>query len=330
MTTLAILDVGHGVCGVLYSDKSTVLIDCPPGNAVTDFLRDHVGTRRVDHIMVSHADRDHCGGLPVFLEQENGFQVGHVWINNEQDRDTDTYRQILTAFKKRRAENRPQRRSELNEQSPYEPLAVGAAEVEALLPYHEDRALSGSANRMSGVIRVSAGADRAVALFTGDIDHLSLRGIDEQTRNGLEAEWLVYPHHGGSAATDNGSFARDLLEMTRSDYVVFSFSRSRGGRPLPEVVAEVREVARVVCTQLSPLCSETEVRLGGDLFVGEPNAGASLRGRGSRCAGSILVDISGREWAAAAEHFELVGSIDGALCGGADPRLTIVGTRLSE
>lgn len=319
MTRLAILDVGHGVCGVVFDRDTVVMIDCPPGDVVHRFLRNVVGSRRIDHVFISHAHKDHCGGLPEFLELENGFHVGRVWMNDEQDQTSETYRAILASFKRRREQRRPVPRSPVNHESPEEPIVVGGVGVSAILPYHEDRAKRGDANSLSAVVRVSSADGTGIALFTGDIDEHSLALASLQESSVLRCQWLVYPHHGGDAARDNAQFAAKLLQLTLAKWVVFSFGRKRGRRPLPEVVDVVNAAAaRVICTQLSRNCSEHGVQRYG-LFASESEEGASLLRGGVRCAGTFLVDLKrdAIDWPGASEHDSFVRGIQGSLC--ADP-----------
>lgn len=313
MAHLAILDVGHGVCGVLYSDNLTLMVDCPPGDTVFEFLRRELGRRRIDHILISHADRDHCGGLPAILNQDNGFEVGRIWMNDEQDRTSAVYRQILNSFRKRRLSGSPVKRSVLNDQSPNGEIWIDEIGVKALLPYHEDRAASGSANQLSAVVRLAAEGQEALALFMADIGARSLESIAPDDLEDYRTEWLVFPHHGGRSGGDDQQFARDVVGITEAQRVVFSFSRARGERPSPAIVAEVRRSANIVCTQLSKLCSDADVR-GAQLFDGEIPVGSSLAGRGLRCGGSIKIEVASGKWRGEGEHAELVSQLDDRLC----------------
>jgi competence protein ComEC len=72
--TIAALDVGQGQCLAVMSGESTLLIDCGGLGTVDDagetagrFLISR-GRKRVDALLLTHWDSDHCNGLPMLLE----------------------------------------------------------------------------------------------------------------------------------------------------------------------------------------------------------------------------------------------------------------------
>jgi len=71
--TLAVLDVGQGLAVVVRTAQHTLLFDAGPaipggfdsGAAIAvPYLR-HIGVRKLDRLMISHADLDHRGGAPA-------------------------------------------------------------------------------------------------------------------------------------------------------------------------------------------------------------------------------------------------------------------------
>ena len=158
---------------------------------------------------------------------------------------------------------------ELNNANPGN-LEEGSVRLEVLAPFQEllYKTVAGkdsagkqlTANTMSAVIRVWAGGSPRI-LLPADIDHQGLEYLLDKGTD-LQADVLVYPHHGGSARTaDEREFARRLIEAVPAAQLVV-FSISRGGpyrNPNPEHVKTVRQLlpkSHIACTQLSIHCSD--------------------------------------------------------------------------
>ena len=65
---VVILDVGHGNCAILQDTNAVTVIDCPPPSTLVDTL-ERLGIDTIDHILISHSDLDHAGGLPNPLDE---------------------------------------------------------------------------------------------------------------------------------------------------------------------------------------------------------------------------------------------------------------------
>ena len=61
---LTILDVGHGNAAVLADTGGVVVIDCGKGGTLLDYL-ETVGIKKVDVLLISHADSDHIRSAPI-------------------------------------------------------------------------------------------------------------------------------------------------------------------------------------------------------------------------------------------------------------------------
>ncbi len=81
---LTVLDVGQGLAVLIEKDTRGVLYDTGPSygaeydagaSVLAPFLRGR-GIHRLDHVIVSHGDSDHSGGLRSLLEQ---FPVQRLW-----------------------------------------------------------------------------------------------------------------------------------------------------------------------------------------------------------------------------------------------------------
>ncbi len=74
---LIILDVGHGNCAILQDSNAVTVIDCPQRSMLVDTL-ERLGIETIDHILISHSDLDHAGGLTTLLDE---ITVRNVYIN---------------------------------------------------------------------------------------------------------------------------------------------------------------------------------------------------------------------------------------------------------
>jgi len=308
---LAFLDVGQGNCAVLYAGKSSIVFDCPPGSILPRFLRSR-GIASVDHLVISHSDKDHSGGVRALIA--SGVDVRRLWILDDQLNETRHYHGIARAF----ADARSKGAGEMRRGVPHsdsETVNWGEYGIEWLAPNHEDRMLRGSRNSLSVVSRLCH-SDVGLVLFPGDLDLAGYTALGANARD-WRAEWLVAPHHGGLTGTqaETVEFLGMLRERTEAKYVLFSFARdNRWEYPRPGTVEKVRRLgASAVCTQLAKSCAEdlpTERR-----GSGLPAAGA--RGAGlSCCAGSLLLELRGGvvAWEGQEDHQGLVSGFLGARC----------------
>jgi len=75
---LLILDVGHGNCSILRDTKAVTVIDCGHDGSILIEALERLEVGAVDHVIISHADMDHIGGLELLLEV---LPVHHVYLN---------------------------------------------------------------------------------------------------------------------------------------------------------------------------------------------------------------------------------------------------------
>jgi beta-lactamase superfamily II metal-dependent hydrolase len=80
-TYLAVLDVGHGNCSVLFDRGSSCVIDCGPGSFVLEFLTSE-GITHIENVFLSHADVDHIEGLVALLASDK-ISIDHVYVNSD-------------------------------------------------------------------------------------------------------------------------------------------------------------------------------------------------------------------------------------------------------
>jgi beta-lactamase superfamily II metal-dependent hydrolase len=322
---LLILDVGHGNCAVLHDTGGVTIIDCAPGTTLKETL-ELLGITEVLFLLISHADDDHVGGL-IGLLQDPQITVHHIYINPDAMKRTEIWRDVRIAL----AEARKTKPTQVHPQLTADltgSLDAGQVHLEVLAPSQEfalsavgGEDLEGrrvTSNSMSAVIGLSHNG-RRVALITGDLDRVGLANL-LSTVDEIQAEVLVFPHHGGKpGSAQPGQFASELCNRVQPRLVVFSVARSRAGFPRRDVVESIRlsaPDAHVACTQLSQECA-TDAPTAFEHLTDYPARG---RPKNSCCAGTIRIGI-GEEGSYddfVREHGNFITSIAPTMCRKAD------------
>jgi beta-lactamase superfamily II metal-dependent hydrolase len=294
---LAILDVGHGNCAVLQDSNGVVVIDAGPGNALEIYLHEQ-GIRRVDVVLISHADQDHLGGL-ISLLASRAVEIGRVRLNTDSSKGSKIWDDLIYELSQLDREKQIDFQPYLTreESGVYD---QGSIEIRVLAP---SKYLAGKGpgsrdrrgrriltNALSAVIRLSE-LGNPLALFPGDLDKVGLENLDCSAED-LRAPLLVFPHHGGRAGAGGlDDFVRELCERVRPKIVVFSTGRGRYGSALPEVVSAVRmhvEDVWIACTQLAEHCASDLPKAGPKHLNREFAQG---REGGKCCAGTLVIDL---------------------------------------
>ena len=241
------LDVGQGDSAVIeLPDGQTVLID---GGAryerfdmgrgvVAPFLWNR-GIRHVEHMVGTHQQLDHVGGLIWVLRH---FSVGQYWGTGGERSE-----QFVTDLKAALRENQVREQIAVRGE---EVLTAGPCRLTILNPTEalEGQALvqprSGmSLNNQSIVSRLQCGAHSI--LFAADIEVEGLRHLSGEGRQPVTL--LKVPHHGARS-----SFDRDWLRHIHPQYAVISVGQANPyGHPVPFVLqAYAEENAAVSRTDL--------------------------------------------------------------------------------
>jgi competence protein ComEC len=296
MTRVILLDVGHGNCSIVKSDASTAVVDSPTGALLLDTLRD-LGVDQVETAIISHADKDHIAGILALLTSSE-IRVGRVFVNPDGQKKTKTWNDFLVAVAVAESKGTCEVITSLSTTTPGS-IEVGAARITVLCPTAAlalrgvgGTTVSGrgiNSNSLSGVLRISLGGSARGILLAADIDEV---GLDEalSASVNLEADVLVFPHHGGlPGGADAKAFTTALLGAVKPETVIFSNGRGRNDNPRAEIVSAVRDQGCLVgCTQLSERCQAQATD--SDSYL-EPLR-ASGRNTGACCAGSITVELS--------------------------------------
>lgn len=299
-----VLDVGHGNAAVVIDGRQAIVVDAGPGDLVGETLTTHE-IAEIAALVISHRHLDHTSEIPSLLTSDD-FVVRRLFVNSDPSRDPESaFERQLRGAANSAYDRHGTITSSINH-------TCGAAmstqhlRVDVLAPHVEDWAggigsrASSSGNsinthRLSAVVRVRADGGRSV-LLCGDHDHAGLRRLLNFEPALLRSDALIYPHHGGqTGAPDEEQLARDLTVAVDPEIVVFSNGRGKHDNPRPEVVRGVRTARdsppiRVLCTQLSALCSSVP-------FVAEGRLDDSLLSRGASagvsCSGSLRIALTG-------------------------------------
>ena len=289
-----ILDVGHGSSTVVEEPNGILVIDGGQGDTLARFLIDR-GIRRVDTVIVSHADADHFGGISLLLSTAE-FQVGQVFVNPD-IRETRLWEDFVSVM--RAAKQRGTKFNlELTNVNPGH-LSLDGVGLEILAPSQDIaiKTADGLApdgeqltpNAMSAVVRLWAG-DMPRLLIAGDIDQVGLDNLLESNTD-VTADVLLFPHHGGLPGRSSPSeFTESLVAAVSAQLVVFSIGRGRYGTPRPEIVAAVlrnNQDAHIACTQLSEHCA-AELSNGASDIHHVSSRGAATA---ACCAGTIEISL---------------------------------------
>lgn len=185
------LAVGHGGCTVIESpDGRTLIYDAGAlsGPEVTrrqiaPFLW-HRGIRRIDEVLLSHADLDHYNGLPALLDR---FSIGQVTCTPTfADKDTPGVQHMLAALERCRI---PVRIVSAGDR-----LSAGDVEMEVLHPPAVGP--EGNENSRSMVLLIRH-ADHSL-LLTGDLEGAGLQRV--LSLPPIPVDVFMAPHHGSRVA----------------------------------------------------------------------------------------------------------------------------------
>ncbi|WP_330486129.1 ComEC/Rec2 family competence protein [Tumidithrix elongata] len=303
---LVILDVGHGNCSVLIDTKGTIIVDCADCSILTEFLELRK-ISQIEHVLVSHADRDHIEGVTSLLFDKT-IKIRNIYVNPDPSKkNTVTWADFRLAIAD--AMSRGTQVLTSLTSSLTGSLDVGEVKVEVLAP-SPVQALGGvggkefsdsnnhqrqlTSNSLSAVIGLLHNSHRA-AILAGDLEQI---GLDDLLANNtdIRASILVFPHHGGRpGSTEPKTFAQKICNHVSPKLVIFSNARGGSGNPREDIVQGVRLAAldtHIVCTQLSKKCADTTDSLNFSHLSGLPSEGAHAS---KCCGGSLSISLNGVE-----------------------------------
>ena len=218
MARVVMLDVGQGLAVHVQTAGHDLLFDAGPafsadansGNRIiVPYLR-AAGVRRLDGMVVSHADRDHSGGVMSVIEElPVGWLLSSLPVAHE-------ILALPTAHRRCRDG---------------EAWEWDGVRFELLHPATPDYDLFRKSNDLSCVLKVTA-AGRSL-LLTSDIEARAETALLARSRERLAADVLLAPHHGSRTSS-----TPEFVAAVGAKDVIFPVGyRNRFGHPKAEVVA---------------------------------------------------------------------------------------------
>ena len=226
----AILDVGQGDGVLLRRGERAVLIDGGPAysNAMRRQLRLN-GLRRVDLLVLTHGDADHCSAVRDLLPRTS---IGAALIGPGVLRDEAGRKTVTALFD----HNVP-----VFVGNPGTVVDLGRlGTIEVLSSASGSKPMRDHDNDLSLVLLWRVG--EASALFPGDI---SSRVEERLLAGGLipEVDFLLTTHHGSRFSTSSG-----WIDKLSPDFAVISCGRNnRYGHPSDEVLAVLNQAGVGIC-----------------------------------------------------------------------------------
>jgi len=208
------LDVGQGLAliirtnchALLYDTGASLSAEFEMGSAVIRPALRVLGIKRLDRLVISHADNDHAGGAAGVLRTFQGH-LGARAMDARPCRRGDSWRWDGVVF------------SYLNPVSQAVGESLGGM-----------RGSQNSRNSQSCVLKATLG--EAAVLLTGDIERAEEASLALRYQEQLRATVMVAPHHGSKTSS---SYA--LLKRVDPEIVIVAAGyKNSFGHPHPEVL----------------------------------------------------------------------------------------------
>lgn len=216
------LDMGQSDCTVVISDDGSCLVfdagDNAQGTKIQLFLQNH-GVSKIDTLIVSHFDADHCGGADVLITK---YDIGRV-IYPSQTKDTATCRDVLDAMS--------YKGYKVTAPVVGTTYSLGGASYTIIAPSRDNYS---DVNDSSVGIILTYGNNRF--LFTGDAEE---EGEADILKTGINIDCDVFQagHHGSRTSSSAA-----LLDAATPEYVVISCGEGNSyGHPHAETLNNLRQ-----------------------------------------------------------------------------------------
>lgn len=229
---IVFIDVGQGDATLIRLDQFTMLIDAGGsvgsrfdvgGRVVVPALR-ALGVKKLDVMVVSHADTDHAEGIPSVIK---AMPVGEIWLGQRKTEDP-LIQNILTLTETYKIPVREVRRGDQ--------LNVADMTLRVLWPLGRYWSSGDNDNSVAIVMEKTTNPEAFRAAFLGDLSAPAEHAIQPGKLTLLKAA-----HHGSRHSTST-----ELLEQTTPNNVVISVGRNTYGHPHPDVLKRIQQAGAKV------------------------------------------------------------------------------------
>ncbi|MEY3996777.1 MAG: hypothetical protein RL344_1120 [Pseudomonadota bacterium] len=221
---IVFLDVGQGMAVVIHSQGRTLLFDTGPRygsesdgaeRVILPYLYS-VGVHSLDHVILSHADEDHSGGVSSLVTQ---MPIKQWWYS------LAPQHRLLTLLPSNRLPCQAGKQllwAGLRIQFLHPPTVMTPLDF-----------LNRSTNSVSCVLKISSvnGTKQHSVLLTGDIESAQELNLVNEYSQMLQSTILLSPHHGSKTS----SRTEFLSAVNPSHVVIQNGYRNRYGHPHPLV-----------------------------------------------------------------------------------------------
>lgn len=201
------IDVGQGDCALLTCGDQSLLIDGGPREAAQKtyaILKDQ-GITHLDHVIATHPDEDHCGGMAGALH----YATCGAFYCSVDHHDTETFNDVLASLQG----------APVIVPSVGDEFMLDAAKVRFVGPAERTQ----DSNNGSLVCRVDFG--ETSFLFTGDAEAESEAQMMASGEN-LDVDVLKVGHHGSGSSSSSA-----FLERVTPKFAVVSVGANGYGHP---------------------------------------------------------------------------------------------------
>ena len=218
------IDVGQGDCTLIITPKGKkILIDGGEGKneILLPYLLDR-GINKIDYIIISHFDSDHCNGLIEVMEK---IKVGKV-IVSKQPGESEEYRNILEIIKRKNIEAyvvKAQDRITIEKD-----LYINILNPAGKLEFND---LNNNAIVAKLIYKNFS------MLFTGDIEKAE-ENIAQKYKNNLKSTILKVAHHGSKTSTNE-----EFLKYVEPQIALIGVGENnKFGHPNQQIIEKLKNI----------------------------------------------------------------------------------------
>ncbi|MEG0756859.1 MAG: ComEC/Rec2 family competence protein [Raoultibacter sp.] len=211
------LDVGQGDCTLISCEGQNLLLDGGDSSSSSKIysILERLNIKRLDYVIVTHPDADHCGGISGALS----FAACGTCFSPTIESDTNTFSTLLRTLDKQG--------KQMTVPSLHDSFKLGKTTVTFVSPTQE---FSGT-NNASLIVRIDYGSTSF--LFTGDAESPSEYALVADNAS-LSADVLKIGHHGSATST-----TPLFLDAVNPAYAIISVGPNSYGHPSNTVLEDL-------------------------------------------------------------------------------------------